>query len=98
MMKEEPPGPHGKHWVDLLYVDWSKSFAALADAAREIGADAILEVYCGMGLNYVVKEYDSPRFVIISSDVATILDPREEKPEEERSKCILSGLAVKWKE
>ncbi len=94
-----PVGPHKKHWIDLLGAQWDVSFKTLRKTARDMGADAVIEVFCGTGVYYFAREAGSSRALAIHSNLVSVWETEEKLPFEEGPlRCVLRGLAVRWRD
>ena len=49
----QAPAPNGRSYVALQGVPWSRAFKTLSTSAARIGADAVIEVFCGKGTSTV---------------------------------------------
>jgi len=52
-IKSLPMAPHGRPWIDLKKYDWPMAFQEIRAQAGAMGADAVLEIFCGKGISAI---------------------------------------------
>jgi len=99
----EEEGPQKRDWVDLPKADWRAAFNDLRRSGGFIGADAIIEVFCGKGVCSVFQtEQVYPQFIpIVGPDgrIRHYFVLLTSTPSEIRTRdWKLMGLAVRWRD
>jgi len=100
-LRDRPMAPHGRFWAYPENVDWDKTLSDLVEAAEVLGADAVVDLYCGnrgtppsdevLALAYMVKPdaLEDPKIVKLYAPLASASGTGEP------NRWGLRGVAVK---
>jgi hypothetical protein len=100
-LRDQPRAPHGRFWAYPENVDWDKTLFDLVEAAEVLGANAVVDLYCGnqgttptdelLALAYMVKPQalEDPKIITLYAPLAAASGGAQP------NRWVVCGVAVK---